>query len=170
MLDLRARELRHSETESLSKGVADRVHRVQRGVRILEDALHDPPCASSIGILESTVVTHVETIEHDATPGGGRQSEDATRQRGLPGPGLTDDTECLTTTQHQIDTGQCGMLVGARPVGLGKLRDGNERWAGLDHASLAASGLGGLPKFVANLVVAHAGRPLIRPDREEFGT
>ena len=124
------------------------MHRVQRRVRILEDALHDPPCTSCIGIRESSVVTHVEAIKHDATLGRGSQSEDATRQRRLPRTRLTDDAESFTTAENQIDSGKCGMLVGTRPVVLGKLRDGHQRETGLDRTSLADSGLDGLPQFI----------------------
>src|SRR5262249_35568510 len=79
---------------------ADRVARVQRGVRVLEDHLHPAPQRAHPPDAE---VRDVAPFQQDLAAGGLQQAGHQAARRGLAAAGLADQAERLARADGQVD-------------------------------------------------------------------
>ena len=86
--------------QRLADDAADRVARVQRGERILEDHLHAPPERTHIPFAE---LRDVLPVEDDATAGRVVEAQDRSADGRLPAAGLAHEPERLAALDRQRD-------------------------------------------------------------------
>jgi hypothetical protein len=101
---------------------ADRMARVERGARVLEDHLH---AATHRPQLTAAEPRDVAALEQHAAAARAQQAKDDAQQGRLPRARFADDAERLARSDLQVDLVHCTRLGAAPepPAGLKGLRD-----------------------------------------------